>query len=34
LASLGAAVKELMELNRADAIADDASAEITELVVP
>ena len=33
LASLGAAVKELLELNRAEAIADDASAEMTELVV-
>jgi predicted RNase H-like HicB family nuclease len=34
LASLGAAVKELLELNRAEAVADDANAELTELVVP
>jgi len=34
LASLGAAVRELLELNRAEAVADDADAELTELVVP
>ena len=34
LASLGAAVKDLLELNRAEAVADDADAELTELVVP
>ena len=34
LASLGAAVKELLELNRAEALAADADAEMTELVVP
>jgi len=34
LVSLGAAVKELLELNRAEAMADDANAELAELVVP
>jgi hypothetical protein len=33
LASL-AAVKELLELNRAEAVADDANAELAKLVVP
>jgi Uncharacterised protein family (UPF0150). len=33
LASLGAAVKELLELNHTEAVADDAEAELTELVV-
>ena len=33
LASLGAAVKELLELNRAEAVAGDTEAELTELVV-
>jgi predicted RNase H-like HicB family nuclease len=33
LASLASAVKELLELNRAEAIGDDAEAELTELVV-
>ena len=34
LESLGAAVKELLKLNHAEAVADDAEAELTELVVP
>ncbi|MCU0785049.1 MAG: type II toxin-antitoxin system HicB family antitoxin [Verrucomicrobia bacterium] len=33
LASLRSAVKELVELNRAEAVADDADAELTDLVV-
>ena len=34
LASLGAAVKELLALNHAEAVAEDVDAELTELVVP
>jgi len=34
LASLSAAVQELLELNRAEAVAEDAEAELTELIVP
>ncbi|MBI2926925.1 MAG: type II toxin-antitoxin system HicB family antitoxin [Verrucomicrobia bacterium] len=34
LASLCAAVRELLELSRAEALAEDAEAELTELVVP
>jgi predicted RNase H-like HicB family nuclease len=33
LASLRSAVKELVELNRAEAVADDADAELTDLVL-
>jgi predicted RNase H-like HicB family nuclease len=33
LASLRSAVKDLVELNRAEAVADDADAELTDLVV-
>lgn len=34
LANLGAAVKDLLKLNRTEAVADDAEAELTELLVP
>ena len=34
LCSLGAAVKEMLELNRAEALTEDREAELTELVLP
>lgn len=34
LANLAAAVRELLELNRQEAVAGDANAELTELVLP
>ena len=34
LASLIAAIQELWELNRAEAVAEDTEAELTELIVP
>ena len=34
LASLSAAVQELWELDRAEAVAEDAEAELTESIVP
>lgn len=34
LANLAEAVRELLELNREEAVAADANAELTELVLP
>lgn len=34
LASLIAAIQELWALNRAEAVAEDTEAELTELIVP
>ena len=34
LASLASAVRELLDLNRAEAVADDPNAEQTEVLVP
>ncbi|MDW8308425.1 MAG: type II toxin-antitoxin system HicB family antitoxin [Verrucomicrobiales bacterium] len=34
LANLAAAIQELLELNRAEAVSNDANAEVAEVVLP